>query len=164
VSFRYLISWWRSAKIHVHLSLLYALAVTLHSIGIIFTLRMFIDTFDSCHYCGSEHDSMKIPTTIQYCVVWWNLLDKPIWSHSLLYWEYKLVRSVFLFFFFQNKMNEQIKVLSIAAYYFFPSLRQFSNSTSKKWLVFGGDSILEPIFDFCERSESVTCCILRNNQ
>jgi len=51
--------------------------------------------------------------------------------------------------------------LSIAAYYFFSSLRQFSNSISKKWLVFGGDPILEPIFDFCERSEPVTCYLLR---
>ena len=57
-------------------------------------------------------------------------------------------------------MNKSIKVLSIVAYYFFPSLRQFSNSISKKWLVFGGDSILEPIFDFCERSEPVTCQIV----
>ena len=46
-------------------------------------------------------------------------------------------------------MNRSIKVLSIAVYYFFPSLKQFSNSISKKWLVFGGD----PIFDFYERSE-----------
>jgi len=61
-------------------------------------------------------------------------------------------------------MNRSIKVLSIAAYYFFPSLKQFSNYNSKKWLVFGGDPILEPIFNFCERSEPVTCCILRNNQ
>jgi len=61
-------------------------------------------------------------------------------------------------------MNRSIKVLSIATYYFFPSLRQFLNSISKKWL-FGGDPILEPIFDFCERSEPVyPCCILRNNQ
>jgi len=50
---------------------------------------------------------------------------------------------------FQNKMNESrsIKVLSIAAY-FFPCLKQFSNSILKKWLVFGGDPILEPIFHF----------------
>ena len=40
--------------------------------------------------------------------------------------------------FFKTKwMNRSIKVLSITAYYFFPSLRQFSNSISKKWLVFG---------------------------
>ena len=80
---------------------------------------------------------------------------------------YKLVWSVFLcskMHLFQNKMNEQIKVLSIAAYYFFPSLRQFSNSISKKWLVFEGDPILEPIFDFCERSEPVTCCIVSSEQ
>jgi len=81
-----------------------------------------------------------------------------------IYWEYKLIQSVFLCIYFKTKwMNRSIKVMSIAAYYFFPSLRQFSNSISKKWLVFGGDPILEPIFDFCERSESVTC-ILRNNQ
>ena len=68
-------------------------------------------------------------------------------------WEYKLVQSVFLCIYFKTKwMNRSIKVFSIAAYYFFPSLRQFSNSISKKWLVFGGDPILEPIFDFCERS------------
>ena len=79
------------------------------------------------------------------------------------YWEYKLVQSVFLCIYFKTKwMNRSIKILSIAAYYFFPSLRQFSNSISKKWL-FGGDPILEPIFDFCERSEPVIC-ILRNNQ
>ena len=57
-------------------------------------------------------------------------------------------------------MNRSIKVLSIAAYYFFLSLRQFSNSISKKWFIFGGDPILEPIFDFCERSEPVTCQIM----
>jgi len=49
-------------------------------------------------------------------------------------------------------MNRSIKVLSIAAYYFFPPLSG-NFSISKKWLVFGGDPILEPIFDFCERSE-----------
>jgi len=32
---------------------------------------------------------------------------------------------------FQNKMNKSIKVLSIAAYYFFPSLRQFSISAKE---------------------------------
>ena len=73
-----------------------------------------------------------------------------------MYWEYKLIRSVFCVqkcIYFKTKwMNRSIKVLSIAAYYFFPSLRQFSNSISKKWLVFGGDPILEPIFDFCERT------------
>ena len=69
------------------------------------------------------------------------------------YWEYKLVRSIQKCIYFKTKwMNRSIKVLSIAAYCFFPSLRQFSNSISKKWLVFGGDPILEPIFDFCERN------------
>ena len=84
--------------------------------------------------------------------------------HNLFkYWEYKLVRSAFLCIYFKTKwMNRSIKVLFIAAY-FFPSFRQFSNSILKKWLVFGGDPILEPIFDFCERSELVTCCILWNN-
>ena len=70
------------------------------------------------------------------------------------YWEYKLVQSVFLCIYFKTKlMNRSIKVLSIVAGYFFLSLRQFSNSISKKWFVFRGDPILEPIFDFCERSE-----------
>ena len=77
------------------------------------------------------------------------------------YWEYKLVRSVFLYIYFKIKwMNRSIKVLSIAAYYFFLFLRQFSNSISKKWLVFGGNPILEPIFNFCERNEPVTCQIV----
>jgi len=77
---------------------------------------------------------------------------------NLIYWEYKLVRSVFLCIYFKIKwMNRTIKVLFIAAY-FFPALRQFSNSISKKWLVFGSDPILEPIF--CERSEPVTCQIV----
>jgi len=57
-------------------------------------------------------------------------------------------------------MNRSVKVLSITAYYFFPSLRQFSNSISKKWLVFEGDPSLEPIFDFYERNEPVTCQIV----
>jgi len=85
------------------------------------------------------------------------------------YWEYKLVRSVFLCIYFKTKwMNRWIKVLSIAAYYFFQSLRQFSNSISKKWLVFGGDSILEPIFILRKKEVNQwlakSCCILRNNQ
>jgi len=45
----------------------------------------------------------------------------------LLYWEYKLVRSVFSVqkcIYFKTKwMNRSIKVLFIAVYYFFPSLR-----------------------------------------
>jgi len=85
--------------------------------------------------------------------------------YIVVYWEYKLVRSVQKCIYFKTKwMNRSIKVHFIAVYYFFPSLRQFSNSISKKWLVFEGDPILEPIFDFCERNEPVTCCILRNNQ
>ena len=57
-----------------------------------------------------------------------------------------------MYIYFKTKwMNKSIKVLSIAAYYFFPSLRQFSNSISKKWLVFGGDPILKPIFDFWKK-------------
>ena len=63
----------------------------------------------------------------------------------------------FLCIYFKTKwMNRSIKVLSITAYYFFSSLRQFLNSISKKWIVFGGNSILEPIFDFCEKNEPVT--------
>ena len=43
------------------------------------------------------------------------------------------IRSVFLCIYFKTKwMNRSIKVLFIVAYYFFPSLRQFSNSISKK--------------------------------
>ena len=36
-----------------------------------------------------------------------------------------------------------MKVLSIADYDFFPSLRQFSNSISKKCLVYWGDASFE---------------------
>jgi len=88
------------------------------------------------------------------------LLNKEIFlqhiKYNKKYWEYKLIRSVFLCIYFKTKwMSRSNKVLSIAAYYFFPSFRQFSNSISKKWLVFEGDPILEPIFDFCERNEPV---------
>ena len=45
-------------------------------------------------------DSMIIPTAIQYCEVWWNLLDKCIWSYSslLLAWiinGYFILQNVF---------------------------------------------------------------------
>jgi len=82
---------------------------------------------------------------------------------------YKWVRSVFLCIYFKIKwMNRSIKVLSIAAYYFFPSLRQFSNSISRK-----NDSSLKTIQFWSQFSISAkevnrwlakSCCILRNNQ
>jgi len=80
------------------------------------------------------------------------------------YWEYKLVRSIQKCIYFKTKwMNRSIKVMSIAAYYFF-SQAIFEFHLEKMTRLFGGDPILEPIFDFCERSKPVTCCILRNNQ
>jgi len=64
----------------------------------------------------------------------------------------------------QHEWTDQLKYCpSLSTTFSHPS-GNFSNSISKKWLVFEGDPILEPIFDFCERSEPVTCCILRNNQ
>jgi len=43
-----------SCIVCTHLSLLYAPAVTLHLTQIMFTLIIFIDTFDSCHCRGSS--------------------------------------------------------------------------------------------------------------
>ena len=58
------------------------------------------------------------------------------------------------FIYFKTKWkNRSIKVLSIADYDFFPSLRQFSNSISKKWYVFWVDPRIDPFFDFFIRAE-----------
>jgi len=54
-SFRHLISSVvRSVKTCTHLSMLYAPAITLHSMRMMFTLMIFIDSFDSCHCRGSN--------------------------------------------------------------------------------------------------------------
>ena len=67
--------------------------------------------------------------------------------------------------YFKTKWTNQLK--------YCPSLpTTFSHFSGNFWIriskkmspVFEGDPILEPIFDFCERNEPVTCCILRNNQ
>jgi len=55
--FRYLISWWyvrrNSYIVCMHLSLVYAPEVTLHSTRIMFTLIIFIGTSDTCYCRGS---------------------------------------------------------------------------------------------------------------
>jgi len=74
------------------------------------------------------------------------------WSKSTLltknfmYWEYKFSPFKHAFISKQNEWTDQLKYCPSLPTTFFPSLRQFSNSISKKWLVFGGDPILEPIF------------------
>ena len=92
--------------------------------------------------------SLESQTYISFLMAFRDFHEKKCW----FIWD-KLVRSVFFCAFIskQNEWTDQLKY-SIAVYYFFLSLRQFSNSISKKWLVFGGDPILEPIFDFCERN------------
>jgi len=64
-----------------------------------------------------------------------------LFDYFRTYWKYKLVRSVFLCIYFKTKwMNRSLKVLSIAAYYFFPSLKQFFRILFRK-----NDSSLEAI-------------------
>ena len=85
----------------------------------------------------------------------------------ILYWEYKLVRSIFFcvqkcIISKQNEWTDQLKYCSSLPTTFSHLSDNFR--ISKKWLVFGDDPILKLIFDFYERSEPVTCCSLRNNQ
>ena len=83
-SFRYLISWWhaqRKLMYRMHtLVVAVCTAVTLLSMRMIFTM-IFIN-IHSIHttVVVPTLNSMKILITIQYCEVWWNLLDKLIWS------------------------------------------------------------------------------------
>ena len=77
-------------------------------------------------------------------------------NNNAFCWE-KLIRSLFLLskmHLLQNKMKEQINQ-SIVRHWLrlFPSLRQFSNSISKKWCVFWGDSQIDPFFYFFIRAE-----------
>ena len=110
-----------------------------------------------------------ITKKFEYLRKWWGYFVKRK-NKILFYWEYKLVRSVFLcskMHLFQNKneWTNQLKY-SIATYYFFLSLRQFSNSISKN------DSFLEAIQFWSQFSISAkevnrwlakSCYILRNN-
>ena len=78
-------------------------------------------------------------------IIWYNTKTAKMWhlqfhqsiaallvNLRFFYWEYKLVRSVQKCIYFKTKwMNRSIKVLCIAAYYFFPSFKQFSNSLEK---------------------------------
>jgi len=71
------------------------------------------------------------------------------------------VRSVFCvqkYIYFQTKWKDQLKYCSSLP-------TTFSHLSGNFQIPFRkNDSSLESIFDFCERSEPVTCCILRNNQ
>ena len=65
-SFQYLIISWQHARwklMCAHLPLLYAPAVTLHSICMIFTLMIFIGTSDLCHYRGSSMQFDENPSS-----------------------------------------------------------------------------------------------------
>ena len=63
-----------------HLSLLYAPAVMLHSMRIMFTLMIFIDSSDSCHVVDPTLDLMKILTAILWGLVKFDKLLECIFS------------------------------------------------------------------------------------
>jgi len=70
---------------YIVLRLLYVPVITLHSIWMIFTLIEWYSWIRLIRVTvvTPAHDSMKIPTAIQYCEIWWNLFNKRIF---LLAW------------------------------------------------------------------------------
>ena len=65
----------------MHLLLLFASAITLHSIGMMFTLIIFISTSNSCHCRGSTRFNEN-PTSESMILS--NLSDRRIWSRFSL--------------------------------------------------------------------------------